>query len=49
MRTDNFYNEKNLTKYQYPLYQAFRKYGLENFSFEVIENFYDLIIEEQLR
>ena len=43
------YNEKNLTKYQYPLYQAFRKYGLENFSFEVLENFYDSITEEQLR
>lgn len=25
-------------KYNYPLYNAFRKYGIENFSFEIIEN-----------
>ena len=24
-------------KYEYPLYRAFRKYGFENFSFEIIE------------
>lgn len=29
-------NSKNL-KYDYPLYQAFRKYGIENFYFEVLE------------
>lgn len=27
----------NLKEYNYPLYQAIRKYGLENFSFEVLE------------
>ena len=30
-------NNPNNEKYNYPLYQAFRKYGLENFTFEVIE------------
>lgn len=29
--------EKYKIGYDYPLYRAFRKYGLENFSFEVIE------------
>ena len=28
---------KNDYRYEYPLYRAFRKYGLENFSFEIIE------------
>ena len=28
---------KNSPSYEYPLYRAFRKYGLENFSFEIIE------------
>ena len=28
----------NNDKYNYPLYQAFRKYGLENFSFEIIKD-----------
>lgn len=27
----------NVDVYDYPLYRAFRKYGIENFSFEVIE------------
>lgn len=27
----------NAHQYNYPLYQAFRKYGLDNFSFEIIE------------
>ena len=27
---------KNVHQYDYPLYQAFRKYGLENFQFEVL-------------
>ena len=30
------FNE-NEREYEKPLYQAFRKYGLENFSFEIIE------------
>ena len=30
------YNEKS-HNYEYPLYRAIRKYGLENFSFEVLE------------
>lgn len=29
-------SDKNF-KYNYPLYQAFRKYGIENFSFEILE------------
>lgn len=33
----------NCREYHYPLYQAIRKYGLENFSFEVIE---ECLIEE---
>lgn len=36
-KTNAFWkSEKNL-KYNYPLYQAFRKYTLQNFSFEVLE------------
>lgn len=27
----------NIDVYNYPLYRAFRKYGIENFSFEIIE------------
>ncbi len=30
-------HNKNDKGYNYPLYQAFRKYGIDNFSFEVIE------------
>lgn len=30
-------NKEDYYGYNYPLYQAFRKYGLENFKFEVIE------------
>lgn len=30
------FNENN-NDYNYPLYRAFRKYGLENFSFEILE------------
>lgn len=29
------------SKYNYPLYQAFRKYGLENFSFEILKDDFD--------
>lgn len=30
-------NKKNEHTYDYPLYRAFRKYGVDNFSFEVLE------------
>lgn len=30
-------NNENSKSYEYPLYRAFRKYGLENFTFEIIE------------
>lgn len=30
-------NNKNAKEYQYPLYKAFRKYGIKNFLFEIIE------------
>ena len=30
-------HNKNSNEYNYPLYQAFRKYGLENFKFEILE------------
>ena len=35
----------NSEKYNYPLYQAFRKYGIENFSFQILKNDF-LSIEE---
>lgn len=28
----------NSNRYQYPLYQAFRKYGIENFNFEILRD-----------
>lgn len=31
------YNNNGLHTYNYPLYQAFRKYGMDNFKFEIIE------------
>jgi group I intron endonuclease len=31
------YNESKFPQYEYPLYRAMRKYGFENFSFEVLE------------
>ena len=34
----------NNEKYNYPLYQAFRKYGLENFSFIILKNDFDSVI-----
>ena len=37
----------NNKKYQYPLYQAFRKYGLENFTFEIIRNDFSNLEEMQ--
>lgn len=33
----------NNKKYNYPLYQAFRKYGLENFSFEILQDDFESI------
>ena len=35
----------NNNKYNYPLYQAFRKYGLENFSFIILKNDFSSIEE----
>ena len=34
-RSESF--NKNSSHYEYPLYRAIRKYGIENFSFEIIE------------
>ena len=31
------FNNIDNIKYNYPLYQAFRKYGIENFSFEILD------------
>lgn len=31
------YLKENSHTYRYPLYSAFRKYGIENFSFEILE------------
>lgn len=33
----NSINQSDKTKYNYPLYQAFRKYGIDNFKFEILE------------
>lgn len=33
--------------YNYPLYQAFRKYGIENFEFEIIKDDFDSVEEMQ--
>lgn len=38
------YNNTNSKEYDKPLYRAFRKYGLENFRFEVLES--DLSLEQ---
>lgn len=35
----------NNSKYNYPLYCAFRKYGIENFAFEIIKNDFSSIEE----
>lgn len=35
----------NSSQYNYPLYNAFRKYGIENFSFEILRNDFESIIE----
>ena len=36
-KTDGLNKDSTSHNFYYPLYQAFRKYGLENFSFEIIE------------
>ena len=33
----NASNNPNSPHYNYPLYQAFRKYGIDNFKFEILE------------
>lgn len=40
------FNSKN-KKYNYPLYQAFRKYGIQNFTFEIIKDNFNTIEEMQ--
>lgn len=37
----------NSEKYNYPLYRAFRKYGIENFTFEILRN--DFTSVEQMQ
>ena len=37
-KNDAFNSSPKNKKYQYPLYQAFRKYGIENFSFEILKD-----------
>ena len=37
----------NNKKYNYPLYQAFRKYGVENFTFEILKDDFDSSEEMQ--
>lgn len=43
----NCSKNENDKKYNYPLYRAFRKYGLENFTFEIIKDDFDSIEEMQ--
>lgn len=40
------FNSKD-KKYNYPLYQAFRKYGIQNFTFEIIKDNFNTIEEMQ--
>lgn len=42
------FNEPTNREYQYPLYRAFRKYGLENFEFIVLEELSNATPEELL-
>lgn len=42
-------NYKTLTEYNYPLYKAFRKYGIDNFKFSVIEECNSEILSERER
>jgi group I intron endonuclease len=32
-------HNQNDKGYEYPLYRAFRKYGIDNFTFEIIQEF----------
>jgi len=41
-------NNPNHKHYNYPLYQAFRKYGLDNFYFEIIKDDFNSVLEMQL-
>lgn len=38
----------NSKEYQYPLYRAFRKYGIDNFSFEILKDDFESAQEMQL-
>jgi len=42
-KSPNNYSRKN----KYPLYQAIRKYGLENFTFEILEECQEEILDER--
>ena len=44
-----FVNHPDSEKGQYPLYCAIRKYGIENFSYTILEYLSDKISEEQVR
>ena len=46
-RVDAFSNDK--ATYNYPLYRAIRKYGLENFSFDIIEECEKIQLNERER
>ncbi len=39
--------EKNNSGYNYPLYKAFRKYGIDNFNFEILKDDFETIEEMQ--
>ena len=41
------YKNPNSKEYNLPLYNAFRKYGIENFSFEIIEECDENLLEER--
>ena len=43
----NCSKRKNDLKYNYPLYLAFRKYGINNFTFEVIKDDFETVEEMQ--
>lgn len=43
----NVLNYPKLETYNYPLYRAFRKYGIENFKFEVLEEENNLTLRKE--